>query len=114
MVFINLSQESEQNMSIVLDFLNILDKDATVLRAYKLDGKGMMSKFGLNAEEQQAVLSGSKEKVAALLGISADGLPSVHVNGTYADDTPGESRLSESRMNESKQQTVAAQQIASN
>lgn len=70
-------------MSIVLDFLNALDKDATLLAAYKKDGKAVMTKFGLNEKEQQAVLSGDKKQVADLLGIAVDTVPVVHTNGTY-------------------------------
>lgn len=70
-------------MSKVLDFLNTLDKDAVMLAEYKKDGKAVMTKYGLNEAEQQAVLSGDKQKVADLLGISADAVPVVHLNGTY-------------------------------
>ena len=70
-------------MSIVLDFLNALDKDATMLADYKKDGKAVMIKFGLSEKEQQAILSQDKKQVADLLGISSDDVPMLHTNGTY-------------------------------
>jgi hypothetical protein len=70
-------------MSNVLDFLNALDKDAVMLAEYKKDGKAVMTKFGLNEKEQQAILSQDKKQVADLLGISSDDVPVLHTNGTY-------------------------------
>lgn len=70
-------------MSIVLDFLNTLDKDAVMLAEYKKDGKAVMTKYGLNEAEQRAILSQDKQQIADLLGISVDAVPAVHSNGTY-------------------------------
>jgi hypothetical protein len=70
-------------MSIVLDFLNALDKDAVMLAEYKKDGKAVMTKYGLNEAEQRAILSQDKKQVADLLGISSDDVPILHTNGTY-------------------------------
>lgn len=66
-------------MSKLLDYLNALDKDAAAREAHAKDPKAAMTKFGLNADEQAALMSGDKKKVAALLGISADALPSITV-----------------------------------
>lgn len=71
-------------MSKLLDYLNTLDKDAAAREAHKKDPKGAMKKAGLNDQEQEALLSGDKKNVAAVLGISADALPSIHVpNSTF-------------------------------
>ena len=66
-------------MSKLLDYLNTLDKDAAVRDAHKKDPKGAMKKFGLTDQEQDALMSGDKNKVAALAGIRVDELPSVQI-----------------------------------
>lgn len=66
-------------MSNLLDYLNILDKDAAARDAHNKDAKAAMTKFGLSDEEQKAVVSGNKKKVAALLGIHEDSLPPIQV-----------------------------------
>lgn len=71
-------------MSKLLDYLNTLDKDAAAREAHNKDPKAAMKKFGLSTHEQDAFMSGDKKKVAHVLGIDADDLPSIHVtNGTY-------------------------------
>jgi hypothetical protein len=65
-------------MSKLLDYLNTLDKDAVAREAHVNDPTTAMTNFGLSAEEQDAVMSGSKEKVADLLGISADMLQAIN------------------------------------
>ncbi len=67
-------------MSKLLDYLNTLDKDAAAREAHNKDAKAAMTKHGLTDEEQAAVLSGDKKKMAALIGIQEDSLPSVQVN----------------------------------
>jgi hypothetical protein len=62
-------------MSKLLDYLNILDKDAAAREAHIKDPKAAMTKAGLSDEEQTALLSGSKKAVADLIGISSDALP---------------------------------------
>jgi hypothetical protein len=65
-------------MSKLLDYLNTLDKDAAAREAHAKDPKAAMKKFGLTAEEQAALMSGDKKKVADLVGVSADSLPAIH------------------------------------
>jgi hypothetical protein len=36
-----------------------------------------MKKFGLTTEEQAALISGDKKKVADIVGVSADALPAI-------------------------------------
>ncbi|MDO8179122.1 MAG: hypothetical protein Q7T62_12840 [Undibacterium sp.] len=67
-------------MSKLLDYLNTLDKDAAAREAHAKDPKAAMTKQGLTDEEQAAVLSGDKKKMATLIGIQEDSLPSVQVN----------------------------------
>lgn len=62
-------------MSKLLDYLNILDKDAAAREAHNKDPKAAMTTFGLSGDEQAALASGDKKQVADLLGISADTLP---------------------------------------
>ncbi|MFZ6657019.1 hypothetical protein [Undibacterium sp. TJN19] len=64
-------------MSKLLDYLNALDTDATALAAHKSGAKAAMGGFGLSDDEQAAVLSGDKEAVAGLLGISAEEVPAL-------------------------------------
>jgi hypothetical protein len=64
-------------MSKLLDYLNTLDKDATAREAHAKDPKAAMKKFGLTPEEKAAVMSGDKQKIAALVGVSADALPAI-------------------------------------
>ena len=66
-------------MSKLLDYLNTLDKDADARAAHNKDAKGAMTKFGLSHEEQNAVVSGDKKKVAALVGIDVASLPAITV-----------------------------------
>lgn len=63
-------------MSKLLDYLNALDKDATAREAHAANPTAAMTAFGLTDEEQAALLSGDKQRVADLLGISTDELPS--------------------------------------
>jgi hypothetical protein len=75
--------ESEK-MSKLLDYLNILDKDATAREAHAKDPKAAMTKHGLSDDEQAALMSGDKKQMADLLGISTADLPSIEVNiSTY-------------------------------
>lgn len=69
-------------MSKLLEYLNTLDKDSAALAAHKSDPGAAMGDFGLTSEEQSAVLSGDKEVVAGLLGISAEELPALDTTET--------------------------------
>lgn len=69
-------------MSKLLDYLNTLDKDAAAREAHAKDPKAAMTKHGLSDAEQAALMSGDKKKVAALVGIHEDSLPSIQVNDT--------------------------------
>lgn len=68
---------------MLLEYMNTLDKDAAAREAHAKDPQTAMRDFGLTAEEKAAVMSGDKEKIADLVGVSADALPAVHSNGTY-------------------------------
>ncbi|CAN5825265.1 hypothetical protein BH11PSE12_BH11PSE12_14130 [soil metagenome] len=64
-------------MSKLLDYINTLDKDAVAREAHKKDPVAAMKTFGLSEEEQTALLSGDKKKVAALVGVDEDSLPTI-------------------------------------
>ncbi|MCU6434051.1 hypothetical protein LPB67_09760 [Undibacterium sp. Jales W-56] len=66
-------------MSKLLDYLNILDKDAAAREAHKKDPKGAMKKFGLSDHEQEAFISGDKKRVAKLIGVHEDTLPAIQM-----------------------------------
>ena len=66
-------------MSKLLDYLNTLDKDAAARDAHNKDAKAAMTKFGLTEEEQKAVVSGDKKKIAALVGVPEHSVPKVEV-----------------------------------
>ena len=63
-------------MSKLLDYLNVLDKDATAREAHIKDHKAAMAANGLSDDEQAAMMSGDKQKVADLIGISVDDITS--------------------------------------
>jgi len=63
----------------LLDYLNHLDQNANACSAHQQDPQKAMTDFGLSPVEQQAILSGDKEQVANLIGISSDELPSAEI-----------------------------------
>jgi len=62
-------------MSKLVDYLNLLDTDAAAREAYANDPAAAMTANGLNAAEQQALLSGDKTAMANVAGIDATELP---------------------------------------
>lgn len=72
-------------MSKLLDYLNHLDSNATAVTAHNADPAAAMTQFGLNAVEQQTLMSGDKAAIAALAGIDVNDLPRTQV--TNLDDT---------------------------
>lgn len=66
-------------MSKLLDYLNLLDSDATACTAHNADPAASMTQFGLNAVEQQTFMSGDKTTIANLAGIDASDLPKLNV-----------------------------------
>jgi hypothetical protein len=69
-------------MSLLLDYLNHLDSNATAVTAHNADPAAAMTQFGLSANEQQTFLSGDKTAIANLAGIDASDLPKVNVTNT--------------------------------
>jgi hypothetical protein len=63
----------------ILDYLNHVDQDANARAAHQQNPQKAMADFGLSQPEQQAMLSGDKEQVAHVLGISSDELPSMEI-----------------------------------
>ena len=53
-------------MSKLVDYLNLLDTDATAREAYASNPSAAMTANGLSAAEQQALLSGDKPAMATL------------------------------------------------
>lgn len=72
-------------MSKLLDYLNLLDSDATAREAHQQDPRASMAQFGLSATEQQTLMSGDKAAIAALAGIDASDLPKINI--TNIDET---------------------------
>ena len=62
-------------MSKLLDYLNLLDKDAAAREAFADDPGAAMTAHGLAAAEQRALLSGNKAAIAKLVGIDETTLP---------------------------------------
>mgnify|MGYP001571660699 CR=1 FL=1 len=58
-----------QSTDKLTGYLNVLDSDATVREAHAVNPVDSMMKYGLNADEQKALLSQDKASVAKLLGI---------------------------------------------
>ena len=67
-------------MSKLVDYLNLLDTDATAREAYASNPSAAMTANGLSAAEQQALLSGDKPAMATLAGIDPSQLPSPQVS----------------------------------
>lgn len=67
-------------MSKLLDYLNLLDSDATVCAAHNADPAASMTQFGLTAVEQQTFMTGDAAAIAGLAGIDASELPKVNVH----------------------------------
>jgi len=71
-------------MSKLLDYLNHLDKNADARDAHAADPAGSMTNFGLSQDEQDALMSGDKQRVADACGVAVQDMPVIHVpQGTY-------------------------------
>jgi hypothetical protein len=66
-------------MSKLLDYINHLDKNADARDAHAADPTGHMTNYGLTQDEQDALLSGDRQRVADAIGISVDAMTVVHV-----------------------------------
>jgi len=75
-------------MSKLVDYLNLLDKDAAARDAYAKDPNAAMAANGLSAAEQAALLSGDKTAMATLAGIDPSELPLPQVPNTDCHNTP--------------------------
>lgn len=69
-------------MSKLLDYLNHLDKNADARDAHVADAAAAMTNFGLSQDEQDAVASGSKQKIAEACGVPATQLSVIHIPNT--------------------------------
>ena len=56
----------------LIEYLNSIDSNANMLESHKTDPVVAMTNFGLNSEQQAALLSGNRVVVATVVGISAD------------------------------------------
>lgn len=72
-------------MSKLLDYLNHLDKNADARNAHAADPAGSMTNFGLSQDEQNALISGSKQKVADACGIPVQEMKALIVPQTPFD-----------------------------
>ena len=70
-------------MSKLLDYLNLLDSNAAALAAFKENATAEMTKAGLSKEEQDAVNSRDRKRVADVLGIAESNVPPIHSIGTF-------------------------------
>lgn len=75
-------------MSKLLDYLNILDKNAAAREAFAKDPQAAMTQYGLNGAEQEALLSGDKAAIAKLAGIDAGDLPTIQIGNIDYNNTP--------------------------
>lgn len=80
-LFSNL-QKIDTAMSNLLDYLNHLDKNADARDAHAADATGSMTNFGLSQDEQDALMSGDKQKVADACGIPVQNLGTIMVPQT--------------------------------
>lgn len=68
--------------SKLLDYLNLLDKDAAAREAFARDPQAAMTAYGLDAAEQQALLSGNQADIAKLVGVDVAALPLPQIGQT--------------------------------
>lgn len=55
-------------MSKLYDFLIKMSKDRAMLKEFAMNSRALMEKEGLSKEEQDAILSGSLDKIYAVAG----------------------------------------------
>ena len=65
-------------MSKLLDYLNLLDSDATAVAAHNADPAAAMTQFGLDAAEQETFMTGDAAAIANLAGVDVSDLPSAN------------------------------------
>ena len=70
-------------MSKLLDYLNHLDKNADARDAHAADAVGSMTNFGLSQDEQDALMSGDKQRVADACGIPVEQVQTMHTPNSY-------------------------------
>ena len=59
-------------MSRLMEYFNEVDKNAVMFAAHQMDPAASMARFGLNAGEQEAVVSGDYTRLAGAVGIALD------------------------------------------
>lgn len=59
---------SNDELEMLLDYMNTLDKDAAAREAHAKDPQEAMRKYGLTAEERAAVVSGNMDEMMEMLG----------------------------------------------
>jgi len=69
-------------MSKLLDYLNLLDKDAAARQAFAKDPQAAMTQYGLTDAERKAFLSGDKKAIAKLVGVDEDEFPVPQITNT--------------------------------
>ncbi len=69
-------------MSKLLDYLNLLDSDASAREAHQQNPQASMTQFGLSADEQQTFMSGDIAAIATLAGVDTSDLPKINVTNT--------------------------------
>jgi len=66
-------------MSKLLDYLNHLDKNADARTAHAADPATSMTNFGLTQDEQDALKSKDKQRIADACGIALQNLPAPNI-----------------------------------
>jgi len=66
-------------MSKLLDYLNHLDANADAVDAHAADPVGSMTNFGLSQGEQDALVSGDRQRMADACGISVEEMPTPEI-----------------------------------
>lgn len=95
-------------MSKLLNYLNTLDKDAAARDAHKKDPEAAMTKRGLSAVEQIAFMSGNKNDLAAMVGVTSDSMRAIMVHVDTFNDVqpqPWECAAKFTQVNRSRQAT---------
>ena len=66
-------------MSKLLEYMNHSDKNAAARFAHAANPVICMTNFGLTQDEQDAVMSGDKQRVADAIGIALDAISAPHI-----------------------------------
>jgi hypothetical protein len=79
---LSINQKSKATMSKLLDYMNHSDKNAAARTAHAANPGICMTNFGLTQDEQDALMSGDKQRLADAIGIALDTMHAMNTPNT--------------------------------